>query len=133
MTIQQEQKSRAITIGAILSIVGSIIAICPLSVDFFMGGYSDNKIFGMNVVRVVVFRLILILLVIVLSIVFLIRNKLSKILASILVILEVLLIGLPFAFGGAQSIGGLFASVFLIMALIGGIAIAIDSFRKITI
>ena len=133
----QQQKSRVIIIGSILAIVGSVIAVCPLSIDFLLGAHSlasGNSEFGQNLVNVGVFRIIFILLTIIFSVIFLVRNKSSRIFSSPLLLSTITTIVLPFVLKSSQvvgeSIGGLFASVFLIIALIGGIVISIVSFRK---
>ncbi len=84
---------------------------------------------------VVILRLIVILLAVIFPVIFLVRNKSSKVLASILVLLEIVAIVLPFVFESgrnfvSESVGGLFASAFLIIALVGGVIVAIDSFKK---
>ena len=101
----QQQKSRAITIGSILSIVGSVIAVCPLSFDFVFGVYSLGSEIGQNLVNVVALRMIFILLTITLSVIFLIRNKSSKILAGALLLSTIIPIALPFILKNSQSVG----------------------------
>lgn len=134
MTTQQ-QNSRSLLVGSMLTIVASVIAICPLSFDFLLGGFSENKILGTNIMKVVILRLIAILLAVIFSVIFLVRNKSSRVLASILVLLEIVAIVLPFVFMISRNVvtestGGLFASVFLIIALVGGVIVAIDSFKR---
>ena len=133
MTIQQEQKSRAIIIGSIISIVASVLAMCPLFFDLTFGIVSQGQQLGLHIMNIAMFRFILLLLIAILSVIFLIRKKSSIILSMGLILSEVVFIGLPYfvyANTGAQSLGGLFGSILMLIALIGSIAIGTSSFRK---
>ena len=141
MAIQQEQKSRAIIIGAIISLIAAFLAMVSLSFDFMFGVLVFREQMGQNMVNIVAIRFVLILLMIMFSVIFLVRNKPSIILSIGLILLEVTFIALPFfayrnlglvAGTGAiaKSFGGFFASLLMLMGLVGSITIAISSFRK---
>jgi len=141
MAIQQEQKSRAIIIGAIISVIAAFLAMISLSFDFIFGVLVFQEQMGQNMVNIVAIRFVLIMLMIMFSVIFLVRNKPSIILSIGLILLEVGFIALPFfvyrnlglvAGTGAiaESFGGFFASLLMLMGLIGSITIAISSFRK---
>ena len=141
MAIQQEQKSRAIIIGAIISVIAAFLAMISLSFDFIFGAIVFQQKIGQNMMGIVAIRFVLIMLMIMFSVIFLVRNKPSIILSIGLILLEVGFIVLPFfvyrnmglVIGNgpiAEFFGGLFASMFMLMGLVGSITIVISSFRK---
>ena len=141
MAIQQEQKSRAIIIGAIISVIAAFLAMISLSFDFIFGAIVIQQEIGQNMMGIVAIRFVLIMLMIMFSVIFLVRNKPSIILSIGLILLEVGFIVLPlFVYRNmglvigngpiAKSFGGLFASMVMLMGLVGSITIAISSFRK---
>lgn len=128
---ETHKKSTLRIIGAILSIVGSILSLCFLMIDVVLGSYTSSEYadFAQDLINNSVYRMGLVLLIIILSTICISLPKPSKTFSIILLVVASITVFFPFLVeNGGSAFGGIFGSVLLVIALIGAVAMVVDSF-----